>query len=130
MVVSSVPPISPVHQLAALGVRCHEQVGAVVERDLRPAVEQRDDVRHVAVQILAAQCPNLDGFVEHQRRRDVILRVDSGFAEQSATTAPPAFSARTRFAVSAVTCRQAAIRIPSSGRSAAKRSPILASTGI
>src|SRR5687767_6978643 len=35
-----------------------------------------------------------------------------------------------RLAVSAVTCRQTAIRIPSSGRSAAKRSRIWPSTGI
>src|SRR3954467_5203366 len=39
-------------------------------------------------------------------------------------------SARTRPAVSAVTCRQAATRTPSSGRSAAKRSRIERRTGI
>src|SRR3954462_977721 len=39
-------------------------------------------------------------------------------------------SARTRVAVSAVTCRQAATRTPSSGRSAANRSRIERRTGI
>src|ERR1019366_2677765 len=56
--------------------------------------------------------------------------VDSGLAAQSPTWAPPARSTRTRFAVSAVTCRQAAMRQPSSGSSLAKRSRIAASTGI
>ena len=36
--------------------------------------------------------------------------VDSGFAAQSATSAPPATSVRIRHAVSAVTCRHAASR--------------------
>src|SRR5579875_2281759 len=56
--------------------------------------------------------------------------VDSGLAAHRARTAPPARSARTRFAVSAVTCRQAATCRPSSGRWAANRSRIRASTGI
>ena len=56
--------------------------------------------------------------------------VDSGLEAHSATSAPPAASVRIRFAVSLVTCRQAETRIPCSGRSAAKRSRICASTGI
>src|SRR3954463_12913605 len=54
----------------------------------------------------------------------------SGLAEHSAACAPPATSACIRFAVSAVTCRQAATFAPASGRSAAKRSRIERSTGI
>jgi hypothetical protein len=46
------------------------------------------------------------------------------------SVAPPASSARTRFAVSAVTCRHAATLRPSSGFSFANRSPIELTTGI
>ena len=56
--------------------------------------------------------------------------VESGFDAQIATLAPPSCSARTRPAVSAVTCRQAAIARPSSGRSEANRSRIWRRTGI
>ncbi len=55
---------------------------------------------------------------------------DSGLAEHSAASAPPARSVRTRQAVSAVTCRHAATFSPSSGRSFANRSRIWPSTGI
>ena len=43
--------------------------------------------------------------------------VESGFDEHRTASAPPAASVRMRFAVSAVTCRQALMRQPSSGRS-------------
>src|SRR3954468_23320007 len=56
--------------------------------------------------------------------------VDRGFAAVSAASAPPATSVLTRFAVSAVTWRQAATRTPASGRSEANRSRIERSTGI
>ena len=56
--------------------------------------------------------------------------VESGFDEQRTASAPPACRVRIRFAVSAVTCRQALIFQPASGRSAAKRSRMPASTGI
>src|SRR4051794_5048908 len=56
--------------------------------------------------------------------------VERGLAAATATVAPPAASARTRLAVSAVTCRQAATETPSSGRSRAKRSRIERRTGI
>src|SRR5688572_27479078 len=56
--------------------------------------------------------------------------VESGLDAQSTTSAPPAFSVRARFAVSVVTCRQAEMRMPSSGRSRSKRSRIAESTGI
>ena len=56
--------------------------------------------------------------------------VESGLEAHSTTSAPPALSVRIRLAVSLVTCRQAAMRMPSSGRSAANRSRISASTGI
>src|SRR4051794_32930437 len=56
--------------------------------------------------------------------------VDSGLAAASATDAPPSASVRTSTAVSAVTCRHAATRTPSSGRSRAKRSRIERRTGI
>ena len=42
--------------------------------------------------------------------------VDSGLLAHSATFAPEATSARMRFAVSVVTCMQAPMRTPSSGR--------------
>src|SRR5499425_2057646 len=41
--------------------------------------------------------------------------VDSGFDAQSTTSAPPSRRQMARFAVSAVTCRQAEMRIPFSG---------------
>src|SRR3954454_6589225 len=53
-----------------------------------------------------------------------------GLEAHSATTAPPAASARTRFAVSEVTCRQAPTTTPSSGRSREKRSRTERRTGI
>src|SRR5688500_12960374 len=56
--------------------------------------------------------------------------VDSGFEAQSATSAPPAASVSIRFAVSVVTCRQAATRTPCNGFSLSKRSLIWAITGI
>src|SRR2546427_4634849 len=56
--------------------------------------------------------------------------VESGFEAQSAISAPPSFSVSMRFAVSVVTCRQAAIRFPLSGRSRANRARIWRSTGI
>src|SRR5215218_1695430 len=56
--------------------------------------------------------------------------VVSGFAEQSAAPAPPATSACIRFAVSAVTCRQAATFKPSSGFCSVNRSLIERRTGI
>src|SRR5215208_1763733 len=56
--------------------------------------------------------------------------VVSGLAEHSAASAPPAISACMRFAVSAVTWRQAAIFTPSSGCSRIKRSRIERSTGM
>src|SRR5436853_421545 len=54
----------------------------------------------------------------------------SGLAEHSATDAPPASSASTRTAVSAVTCRQAPTRRSASGRSEANRSRIEPRTGM
>jgi hypothetical protein len=42
--------------------------------------------------------------------------VDSGLDAASDTAAPPARSSRTIIAVSAVTCRQAAMDSPSNGR--------------
>ncbi len=56
--------------------------------------------------------------------------VDSGFEAQATTRAPPAFSVRRRLAVSVVMCRHAAMVIPSRGRSLAKRSRMLVSTGM
>ena len=56
--------------------------------------------------------------------------VDNGFDAQSAISAPPALSAIIKFAVSVVTCMQAAIRVPANGFSFAKRSRICASTGM
>ena len=56
--------------------------------------------------------------------------VDSGLLAHSASSAPPACSARMRLAVSVVTCMQAAIRTPSNGRSFSNRSRIWRSTGI
>src|SRR3954454_8903004 len=56
--------------------------------------------------------------------------VVSGLAEHSAASAPPAISACIRFAVSAVTCRHAAIFTPSSGCSSLKRSRMERRTGM
>src|SRR3954469_2939469 len=56
--------------------------------------------------------------------------VVSGLAEHSAASAPPAISACIRFAVSAVTCRQAATFTPSSGCSSLNRSRIERRTGM
>jgi len=56
--------------------------------------------------------------------------VDSGLDAASETAAPPARSNRTSIAVSAVTCRQAAMLSPSKGRSLANRSCRAASRGM
>src|SRR5262249_28904251 len=56
--------------------------------------------------------------------------VESGFDPHRNTCAPPACSVRARFAVSVVTCRQAEIRRPLSGRSFANRERIARSTGM
>src|SRR2546423_447381 len=56
--------------------------------------------------------------------------VESGLEAQSAMSAPPALSVSMRFAVSLVTCRQAATRRPFSGCSFVKRCRIRLSTGI
>src|SRR6185295_2052930 len=56
--------------------------------------------------------------------------VESGLLAQSTRSAPPAFSAIARFAVSAVTCRHAAIRMPFSGFCFANRSRIWWTTGM
>src|SRR3954454_4944804 len=56
--------------------------------------------------------------------------VDSGFGAQSATSAPPAISARTSVAVSAVTCNEQPTRMSRSGCSREKRSRIERRTGI
>ncbi len=73
MVVSSVPPISPSTSAPALGVRGHQQVGTVIERDLRLAFEQRHDVLHVRVEVLATDRAHLDAVIQHERRGDVVL---------------------------------------------------------
>src|SRR3954451_11558496 len=56
--------------------------------------------------------------------------IANGFDEHSATSAPPACSARTSTAVSDVTCRHAPTATPASGCSRAKRSRIERRTGI
>ncbi len=56
--------------------------------------------------------------------------VDSGLDAASETAAPPAPSNRTSIAVSAVTCRQAAMPNPSKGRSLTNRSMRPASRGM
>ena len=56
--------------------------------------------------------------------------VDRGLEAEATTVAPPAFSVRSRLAVSVVMCRQAAMVTPSSGRSFSKRARMLASTGM
>ena len=56
--------------------------------------------------------------------------VDSGLDAASETAAPPARSNRTRMAVSAVMCRQAAMPSPSKGRSDSNRSCRADSSGM
>ena len=56
--------------------------------------------------------------------------VDSGFEAHTTTSAPPALSVDTRFAVSVVTCKHAESRMPLSGFSFANRFLINRSTGI
>src|SRR5213082_1691020 len=56
--------------------------------------------------------------------------VESGLEAMRTRSAPPAWRVRARLAVSAVTCRQAAIFSPASGLSLAKRSRMRARTGM
>ena len=56
--------------------------------------------------------------------------VDRGLDAASDTAAPPACSNRTIIAVSAVTCRQAAMDSPANGRCPANRRIRLASSGM
>ena len=55
--VSSVPPIRP--SVSVARVEHREQVGAVVDRDLRLALGQRADVLRVGVEVLAAMAQHL-----------------------------------------------------------------------
>src|SRR3984957_3835267 len=56
--------------------------------------------------------------------------VESGFEPQTTRSAPPSRRVMARFAVSVVTCRQAAMRMPFSGCSLMKRLRISCSTGM
>ena len=85
-----------------------EQVGAVVERDLRPPLDQRAHVGGVGVGVLAAAAADLD--VAAERRGHVVLRRQRVGGAQSATVRAAGGQRPTRLAVSAVTCRQAATR--------------------
>ena len=69
------PADEPVEQLRPRRVQHGEQVGAVVERDVRGAVDDRDDARRVGVGVLAA--PAVRGAaVRDERGDDVVLRAE------------------------------------------------------
>ena len=116
--------------VAAVGVEHTEQVGAVVDDDRGPVVEGRVDVRVVGVVVLAANGERGDRRTPSTRAAATSSCVETGFEAHSSTWAPPAAGARMRFAVSAVTCMHAAMRMPSSGRSRANRSRMARSTGM
>ena len=124
--VSSVPPITPVGALAR--VHHDEQVGAVVDRDLRPALQP---ARRRAARRCRASSPRDGVHLASPRPAPPPRRPAStaGWPRRAPPRAPPARSARMRLAVSAVTCRQAATRTPSSGRSAPNRSRDLSEHG-
>ena len=73
MVVSSVPPITPVSGLA-LGVQNGNEVRAIVHRDLRLMVECRHDVAVVSLVVLALDGEDGNIVVAHQAGGYVILR--------------------------------------------------------
>ena len=50
-----------------------QQVGAIVDRDLRILVEQRAHMRGVRVEVLAAQRPDLDPMLQDKCGRHVVL---------------------------------------------------------
>ena len=116
-----------------LGPRVVEQaheVAAVVHRDLRLRVGDRVEVRVVGGAVLAAPGEDADPVACRECGRDVVLGRERVARGERRPRAPPAASVRTRFAVSVVTCRQAAMRRPARGRSRVKRSRIRRRTGI
>ena len=130
VVVSSVPPISSSSASPPTACAVIEQVGAVVDRHLRRAPRA---ARGRGRRRCRGPRRGSPGPRRRRRARAPPRRRPASTAGSPSTArrrAPPAISVRTRFAVSAVTCRHAATRIPSSGRSAANRSRICASTGI
>ncbi len=79
-----------------------------------------DQLRHVldiALGALAAGREHASAVALGQRQPRRRPGSRAGWRAHSPTSAPPASSARTRLAVSAVTCRQAATSTPASGRS-------------
>ena len=74
VVVSSVPPITSVESVGALGVQDRDQVGAVVHGDVRLVVDGGQDVVVVGVVVLALDGEDGNVVVAHQAGGNVILR--------------------------------------------------------
>ncbi len=92
--------------------RMRNQVGAVVHRDLRLVIDRRQDVAVIRVVVLALDGEDGNVVIAHQAEAATSSCVDSGFEAHSTTSAPPSRRQMARFAVSAVTCRQAETRMP------------------
>ena len=98
-----------------------DQVGAVVERDLRLAGHQRADVRRVEIEILAVDRVDLEPVAGDERRRDVVLRRErvGGAQRRPARRPPPARARGSRSPPSgAGTARRARRRAAAPARSA------------
>ena len=119
------PAEHPVEQVRPRRVQRAQQVGAVVERDPRRALDDRRDAARPTRRARPAWTS-----ASAASAAATSCCVANGLDAHSATSAPPACSVRTRIAVSDVTCRQAPTATPASGRSRAKRSRIERRTGI
>ena len=74
MVVSSVPPMTSVERVGALGVQHGDQVGAVVHGDVGLVVDGGEDVVVVGVVVLALDGEDGNVVVADQAGGDVVLR--------------------------------------------------------
>ena len=120
----------PLGVLLALHVHFVDQVGPVVERDHRLVVDGRVDVLVVGRPVLAANGKDGNPKVLRPARPPHRPACSAGWTRTEPALAPPAFSVRTRLAVSAVMCRHAEMFLPLSGLLRANRSRIAARTGM
>ena len=100
--------------IRALGVDDADHVRAVVHRDVRLVVQRCHDVRVIGLVVLAFDGEGRNAVVADQARGDIVLRGQRVGSAQGHVGAPSR-SAIIKFAVSAVTCRHADMRIPFNG---------------
>jgi len=99
-------------------MKCADQVGSVVHRDLGLVVKRLVEVAIVRLVVFPLDGEDRYAEILDHSGGGVVL-VLNGLEAQRATSAPPALRVSIRLAVSVVTCRQADKRRPRSGFSLA-----------